>query len=621
MLGMHTSKEPSSGLVLFNNRSYQMKTGNLSIHTENIFPIIKKFLYSNQEVFLRELISNAQDATQKLKALASKGEYDGELGDLTIEVLLDEEAKTLTIRDYGLGMTAAEVEEYINQIAFSSAEVFLEKYKDTASQIIGHFGLGFYSAFMVAGKVEILTRSYQDAPAQRWVCEGSTSFSMQADSRERRGTDVILHINEEGAEYLKAYRIEEVLKKYCRFLPIPIRFQDQVINDSEPAWTKKPGELTEQDYKDFYQKLYPFQEAPLFWIHLNVDYPFTLNGILYFPRIRPNVEMQKNRIQLYSNQVFITDNVEDIVPDYLSLLQGVIDSPDIPLNVSRSYLQTDAAVRKISSHISKKVADKLSELFKDDRKAYEEKWESIGVFVKYGMIRDNTFYERVKDACLLYNTAKEFYTLAEYKDKVAPLQTDKDEQVVYLYATDAEEQHGYVAAAQKHGYDVLLLDGLLDMHLIGYLDHQLEKVQFKRVDSDTLDKLIDKGLEKASLLNEQERETLVDLYKRVLAHPNAQVQVAPLSEAELPVRITRPEYLRRMMDMNRMGNMGMDLGESYTLVINETHPLAKKVLLMPEGEARTALVQQSYDLALLSQGLLTGHRLTDFVERSAAQLA
>lgn len=597
-----------------------MKSGNLSIHTENIFPIIKKFLYSNQEVFLRELISNAQDATQKIKTLAGKGEYTGELGDLTIEVLVDEEAKTLTIRDYGLGMTAAEVEEYINQIAFSSAEVFLEKYKDTASQIIGHFGLGFYSAFMVADKVELVTQSWQDAPAQRWVCEGSTTFSMEDSTRDRRGTDIILHINDEGAEYLKAYRIEEVLKKYCRFLPIPIKFQDQIINDAEPAWTKKPGELTDQDYKDFYQKLYPFQEPPLFWIHLNVDYPFTLNGILYFPRIKPNVEIQKNRIQLYSNQVFITDNVEDIVPDYLSLLQGVIDSPDIPLNVSRSYLQTDAAVRKISSHISKKVADKMVDLYKTDRKAYEEKWESIGVFVKYGMIRDNNFYDRVKEACLVYNTDMQHYTIEEYKEKVAPKQTDKDGNVVFLYTTQAESQHGYIQAAQKRGYDVLLLDGILDMHLIGYLDHQLEKTEFRRVDSDTLDKLIDKGLEKTSLLNEQEEQTIADLYRAVLAHSAAQVQTQALSEDDLPISITRSEHLRRIIDMNQLGAMGRDMPENYTVVINSCHPLAKKVLLLPEGEERDALVRHSYELALLTQGLLTGDRLTDFVARNVSMM-
>ncbi|MBX3102063.1 MAG: molecular chaperone HtpG [Bacteroidetes bacterium] len=599
------------------------KSGNLSIHTENIFPIIKKFLYSHQEVFLRELVSNAQDATQKLRTLSAKGEIPGELGDLTIEIRIDEAAKTLTISDYGIGMTAGEVEEYINQIAFSSAEQFLEKYKDTASQIIGHFGLGFYSAFMVANKVELVTQSWQPgAAAVHWTCEGSTTFEMQPGTRARRGTDIILHINDDSDEYLKSWRIEEVLRKYCRFLPIPVKFNDQVINDTEPAWIKKPGELTDQDYKNFYQKLYPMQEPPLFWIHLNVDYPFTLTGILYFPRIKPNVEIKKNSIQLYSNQVFITDNVEDIVPDYLGLLQGVIDSPDIPLNVSRSYLQTDAAVRKISSHISRKVADKLSELFKLDRKEYEQKWESIGVFVKYGMVRDNAFYDRVKDACLLYNLKQEFYTIEEYKEKVKATQTDKNEKVVFLYVTDADEQHSYIQAAQKRGYDVLLLDGILDMHLLQYLDHQLSDVSFARVDSATLDKLIDKGVEKSSLLNEEEEAYLKDKYQAVLAHPGAQVECEPLGEDELPVLITRPEHMRRLLDMNRYGLLGGgELPENYTVVINSAHPLARKILLQSDGEGKDNLIRHSYELALLSQGMLTGDRLTGFIQRDLAYMA
>jgi molecular chaperone HtpG len=468
--------------------------------------------------------------------------------------------------------------------------------------------------------VELVTRSWrEDATAVHWTCEGSTTFEMQDGTRERRGTDVILHINEDSEEYLKTWRIEEVLRKYCRFLPISIQFNGHVINDAEPAWTKKPGELTDQDYKDFYQKLYPMQEPPLFWIHLNVDYPFTLTGILYFPRVKPNVEIKKNSIQLYSNQVFITDNVEDIVPDYLSLLQGVIDSPDIPLNVSRSYLQTDAAVRKISGHISKKVADKLAELFKLDRKAYEQKWESVGVFVKYGMVRDNTFYERVKEACLVYNLKGEHYTLEEYKEKVKALQTDKQDKVVFLYVTDAEEQHAYAAAAQSRGYDVLLLDGILDMHLIQYLDHQMPDVTWARVDSATLDKLIDKGVEKTSLLNEEEEKLLKDRYTAVLAHPAAQVVCEPLGEAELPVLITRPEHLRRLLDMNRYGMLGAgELPENYTVVINTAHPLAKKILLQPDGEAKDALVRHSYELALLGQGLLTGERLTSFIQQNVA---
>jgi molecular chaperone HtpG len=595
-----------------------MKKGNLSVHTENIFPIIKKFLYSDQEVFLRELVSNAVDATQKLKTLANRGDFKGELGDLTIKVSIDTNAKTLTISDRGIGMTAEEVEKYINQIAFSSAEEFLAKFKDSPNQIIGHFGLGFYSAFMVADRVEVYTQSFRDgAEPVRWSCTGSTEFELEETIKASRGTDVVLHIGDEHDEFLKDYRIEEILKKYCRFLPVEIEFKEKIINDTNPLWRKAPSEITETEYKDFYNKLYPFSEPPLFWVHLNVDYPFTLTGILYFPKIKPNVELQKDKIQLYANQVFITDNVSDIVPDYLNLLHGVLDSPDIPLNVSRSYLQTDSNVRKISSHISKKVADKLHELFKEDREAFNEKWSSIGVFVKYGMLRDTNFYEKAKNFCLYTNIDNQHFTFEEYKEKIAEKQTNKDGEVVILYATDLAAQHVYVQAAQKRGYDVLRFDGIIDLHFIQYIEHRLEKCKIARVDSDTLDNLIDKGIQKVSLLNEQEEKEIKQLFENFISKPLVTVNCQALGEDDMPVTIVRPEHQRRMQDMAGMGMLGdSKLPDMYQVVLNTAHPLTKKILLNPEGPARQQLIRQTYDLARLSQNMLSGTELTNFIEQN-----
>jgi molecular chaperone HtpG len=596
-------------------------TGTLSIHTENIFPIIKKFLYSNQEVFLRELVSNATDATQKLRTLASTGEFKGELGELRIRIAVDAEAKTLTISDSGIGMTAEEVEKYINQIAFSSAEEFLEKYKD-ASPIIGHFGLGFYSAFMVAERVEIFTRSWKEgAEAVHWTCTGTTEYSLEPTEKELRGTDIVLHLAEDSLDYAKAFEIETLLKKYCRFLPIEIEFEGKVINNTTPLWTSTPSELTDEDYTKFYTELYGYGDTPLFWIHLNVDYPFTLKGILYFPKLKPNADFQKNRIQLYANQVFVTDHVEDIVPEYLALLQGVIDSPDIPLNVSRSSLQTDANVRKINSHISKKVADKLNELFAENRSAYEQKWESIGVFVKYGMLRDDSFYDRVKKACLLYDTEKNFYTFEEFTARIAANQTDKDGNVVWLYATDSQEQHVYIDAAVKRGYTVLLFDGMLDSHLISFLEMRNDKTKMVRVDSDLLDRLIDKGIEQASPLNEEETKTLEELYKSALGDKMFALELAAGGETDLPVAAIRPEQQRRFRDMSRVGMMGgMEMPDFVTLVVNTHHPLAKKLLLMPEGADRNEKAHEAIDLALLSQGLLQGADLVAYIEAGYKRL-
>lgn len=598
------------------------KTGTLSIHTENIFPIIKKFLYANQEVFLRELVANAVDATQKLKTLSNVGEMQGEVGDLTIRVRIDAEAKTLTISDAGIGMTADEVEQYINQIAFSSAEEFLGKYKD-AQGIIGHFGLGFYSAFMVADKVELVTKSWKDAPAVKWSNTGDTQFTLEPAERATRGTDVILHVGAEHDEFLQPWRIREILNRHGKFLPIPVEFEGEVINNVAPLWAKNPADLSEQDYKDFYNTLYPLSgEAPLFWVHLNVDYPFRLTGILYFPRLRQGVDMQKNKIQLYSNQVFITDNVEDIVPDYLALLHGVIDSPDIPLNVSRSYLQTDAAVKKISGYISKKVADKLNELFHDDRPGYEAKWENVGVFVKYGMIRDSAFADRVEKSVLVYDTDQKLYTLPEWREHIQAAQTDKDNKVVYLYANDAKAQDGYIQAATRKGYHVLLLDGILDTSFLQYMEHRVESSTWVRVDAGPLDKLVDKGVTQASLLNETEEAELKTLFEEIVkvsgGSPLTAVQFEALGEDELPVVITRPEHQRRLQDMARMGmlgNMG-ELPEQYNVIINTAHPAAK-TLLLATGEVRTTKARHLYDLARLQQGLLTGSALTDFVRRSA----
>lgn len=598
-------------------------TGTLNIHTENIFPIIKQFLYQDQEVFLRELVSNAVDATQKLHTLARAGEVSGELGDTHIEILLDEAAGTLTVRDRGLGMTAAEVEKYINQIAFSSAEEFLERYKDKGGQVIGHFGLGFYSAFMVAGKVELLTQSYQAAPAAHWVCEGTTTFSLDETSKDFRGTDVVLHVLPEHAEYLKAHRIREILTRHCRFLPIPIHFEGEQINTTAPAWTKKPAELTDADYLAFYKELYPFQPDPLFWIHLNVDYPFTLTGILYFPRVKEGVDFEPGKIQLYANQVFITDEVDQVVPDFLMLLHGVIDSPDIPLNVSRSALQADGNVRKISGHIAKKVADKLQGLFADDRAAYEAKWPAIGLFVKYGMLRDTTFYERVQGACLLQSVNGTYRTLDEYTAFASANQTNKDGGRVILYTHDPQAHHSYVAAAEKKGYDVVVLGSPIDPHWLPFIEHKLERTHFYRVDSDSLDKLIDKGLERVSQLTSAEEAELKALLEPLITSaPGSKLELHPLGEDELPITVAVPEFQRRMKDMARSGMFGLEgLGEARTVTLNTAHPFGRRVLLQPEGERRTELLQQAYDLALLQQDLLKGPALTAFLQRSIAALS
>jgi molecular chaperone HtpG len=597
-----------------------MKTGTLSIHTENIFPIIKKFLYSNQEVFLRELVSNAVDATQKLLTLSNVGEFKSELGNTAIEITIDSEAKTITIKDRGIGMTAEEVDQYINQIAFSSAESFLEKYKDTAKNLIGHFGLGFYSAFMVADKVELKTLSYKEgAKPVLWSCDGSTSFEITDTTKTDRGTEVILHIGEEHSDYLKSWRIEEILRKYCRFLPVEILFDGKTINDTQPLWAKHPTELKEEDYQNFYRKLYPFSDPPLFQIHLNVDYPFTLTGILYFPKLKKDIDLQKNKIQLYSNQVFITDSVEDIVPDYLTLLHGIIDSPDIPLNVSRSYLQTDTHVRKISNYISKKVADKLQELFKEDRQSFQDKWEYIGTFVKYGIIRDATFSEHARKFCLLYNTEKKYFTIDEYLEHIRPNQTDKNNRVIILYATDEVAQHTYIDAAKRRGYDVLLLDGILDMHLIQYLESLMPDTSIIRVDSNAPEKLIDKGIERVSLLNEAEQKELSEVYTQVINRPLVKVECLPGSEDDLPVTIVKPEYQRRIADMQKTGMFGSgEVPDLYNVVINSAHPLAKKILIHSDDAKRQKYARHAFELALLSQNMLTGAELAEFIKNNVS---
>lgn len=595
--------------------------GTISIHTENIFPIIKKFLYSDHEIFLRELVSNAVDATQKLKRLSAIGEVKEEIGDTKIVVSMDEKAKTITISDKGIGMTAEEIKKYINQIAFSGATEFVEKYKDKGDdkQIIGHFGLGFYSSFMVADQVEIITKSYQpDTEPARWVCDGSTEFEITAAKKDERGTDIILHVAEDSKEFLDKFRLQNILEKYCKFLPVEIEFDGKVINDPNPIWTKNPNELKDEDYLEFYKKLYPFSGDPLFWIHLNVDYPFNLTGILYFPKIQKDFEFQKNKIQLYSRQVFITDEVKDVVPEFLMLLHGVIDSPDIPLNVSRSFLQSDSNVKKINAHITKKVADKLSELFKKDRKSFEEKWDSIGLFVKYGMISEDKFYDKAKDFALLKNTKEEFYTIEEYKNHIQANQTDKDGNFTFLYTTDAGKQDTYIQAATKRGYDVLTLGEVIDSHFINTLEQKVEKVNLKRVDADVTDKLIDKGEKKENVLSEKDQEAVKKIFESAINNTNATLAVESLSPDDMPVTITLPEFIRRMKDMAATGGMGMmgNFPEQLSVSINGNHPLVSKLLKIENKEEQTALAKQVYDLALLSQNMLTGASLTDFIQRS-----
>ncbi|WP_139924814.1 molecular chaperone HtpG [Hymenobacter sp. DG01] len=604
--------------------------GSISIHTENIFPIIKKFLYSDHEIFLRELVSNAVDATQKLKSLGQLGEFKGELGELKVKVSVDKEARTITISDRGLGMTAEEIKKYINQIAFSGATEFVEKYKEkdaaAKDQIIGQFGLGFYSAFMVAKEVEIFSKSYKEGTeGAHWICDGSTEFSLETTEKAERGTDVVLHVAEDSDEFLEAARLKGILNKYCKFLPVEIEFEGEVINQTAPIWTKQPSELTDEDYTKFYQELYPFSEPPLFWIHLNVDYPFNLTGILYFPKVKDELQLQRNKIQLYSRQVFITDEVKDVVPEFLMLLHGVIDSPDIPLNVSRSFLQADANVRKINTYVTKKVADKLAELFRKDRTGFEEKWSDIGLFVKYGMLSDDKFYDKAKDFALVQNTAGKYFTLSEYQEFVQANQKDKNEQTVVLYTTDPEAQHAYVQAATERGYDVLKLDAVLDPHFIGQLEQKLEKTTFKRVDADTVSKLIEKEETTESVLSDDDKTRLQDVFKEAISNEHMHVQVEALSPQDAPVIITLPEFMRRMKDMQRVGGGGGmqmfgSLPDSYTVSVNANHPIALRVL-QAEGEAGSKLARQAFDLALLAQGMLKGEALTAFVKRSADLLA
>ncbi|QJD79083.1 molecular chaperone HtpG [Spirosoma rhododendri] len=607
--------------------SIQHEKGTISIHTENIFPIIKKFLYSDHEIFLRELVSNAVDATQKLKQLASFGEFNGELGDLKVTVSLDEEAKTITISDNGIGMTADEIKKYINQIAFSGASDFLEKYKDKTDdkgQIIGHFGLGFYSAFMVAKEVEIVTKSYREnAEAARWVCDGSTEYELTAAERPERGTDIILHIAEDSEEFLNKGRIRGILDKYARFLPTPVEFDGEVVNNTTPIWTKSPSELTDEDYKTFYRELYPMSEEPLFWIHLNVDYPFNLTGILYFPRIKNELRFQREKIQLYSRQVFITDEVKDVVPDFLMMLHGVIDSPDIPLNVSRSFLQADTNVKKINGYITRKVADKLNELFNADRKGFEEKFDDIGLFIKYGILSDEKFWERAKNFVLLKSTDGTYATIDEYREKTQANQTNKSDTLVWLYTTDRKQQDAYVASATRRGYDVLLLDNVIDAHFINALESKLEKVQLQRVDADTLDKLIDKDISNDSVLSTDDQTKLKELYEKTLDNKTLTITVAAMPADEMPVTITQPEFMRRMKDMSALSGEQSFYGNMpamYNVAINANHPLIGRLLAETDEAAQQSLVKQTYDLALLAQNMLTGAELTAFVQRTVAKL-
>jgi len=612
------------------------QTGQIGVTTENIFPVIKKFLYSDHEIFLRELVSNAVDATQKLRTLSSVSEFKGELGDLSVRISLDEKKKTLTISDRGVGLSAEEMEKYINQIAFSSAEGFLEKYKDNANSIIGHFGLGFYSAFMVAKKVEIVTKSWkEEAPAMKWECDGSPEYTMSETEKADRGTDIILYIDDESQEFLEKSRIETLLKKYCRFLPVPIVFgkktewkedksvetdEDNVINDTNPIWARKPSELTDEDYIKFYKELYPFSEDPLFWIHLNVDYPFNLTGILYFPKVKSGIDLQKNKIQLYSNQVYVTDSVEGIVPEFLTLLHGVIDSPDIPLNVSRSYLQADSNVKKISTYITKKVADRLDEIFKNNRLQFEEKWSSLRIFIEYGMITDEKFNERALKFVLLEDADKKFFTLDEYKTLVASDQTDKDGSLIYLYTTNKEEQYAYIEEAKEKGYNVLIMDGQLDNHFMNTLEQKLEKTRFVRVDADVADNLIKKGESQEVKLTEEERNALVEVFKSAIPpieKTDFVVGFEHLGEKGNPVTITQNEFMRRMKEMAEM-QPGMNFyGEmpiSYSMTVNLDAPSVKKI--EADKENNKEAISQLVDLALLSNGLLKGEALSKFVKRS-----
>ena len=599
-----------------------MQKGSIRVQTENIFPIIKKFLYSEHDIFIRELVSNAVDATQKLKTLSSIGEAKGELGDLRIDVIIDKEKGTLTIADKGVGMTAEEVDKYINQVAFSGAEEFLDKYKgQNENNIIGHFGLGFYSSFMVSEKVEIFSRSYkEDAKAVRWECDGSPEYILEETEKQERGTSIVMYLNDESKEFLEAGRVSAVLQKFCKFLPVPIYFEDKQVNNPAPAWTKKPAELTTEDYEKFYKELYPFGETPLFWIHLNVDYPFNLTGILYFPKIKQSYEIQKDKIQLYSNQVFVTDEVKDIVPEFLMLLHGVIDSPDIPLNVSRSYLQGDPNVKKINAHITKKVADKLEEIFNSDRKAFEEKWESLGLFVKYGMMTDDKFLDKANKFFIMEDNTGKFYTTEEYKTATEALQKNKEGKQVILYTTNPVQQDAFIQQATAKGYIVVKMETLVDAAFINTVEMKWNDVIFTRVDSDIADNLIDKSEANDSVLSKEDSEKLKTLFDKPQEGLNLNVEIKGLSVDAAPVTATRPEQMRRMKDMASMGG-GMaawyaQMPDEVNLTVNGNHPIFQTVLAQPDTIKQEKLVKNLADLALLSQGLLTGNNLTNFISRS-----
>ena len=621
--------------------------GKIGVTTENIFPIIKKFLYSDHEIFLRELVSNAVDATQKLKTYASIGDFNGELGNIAVRVAVDKENGTITISDRGIGMTLDEIEKYINQIAFSSANDFLDKYKNDANSIIGHFGLGFYSAFMVSKKVEIITKSYKDGSTPvRWSCDGSPEYTVEQAEKNDRGTDIILYIDDENKNFLESSEIEKLLKKYCRFLPVPIVFgkktewkegkseetdEDNVVNETNPLWTRKPSELMDEDYKAFYKELYPFSDDPMFWIHLNVDYPFTLTGILYFPQIKSNVDMNRNKIQLYSNQVYVTDSVEGIVPEFLTLMHGVIDSPDIPLNVSRSYLQSDQNVKKISNYITKKVADKLEELFKNDRTHFEANGDSLKLFIEYGMLTDEKFYDRANKFCLLKDAQSKFYTFEEYKTLIEINQTDKDGNVIYLYTSNVDEQYSYIKAAEDKGYSVILFDGQLDVHIASTLEQKLDKSRFVRVDSDTVDNLILKSDVVEVALDDKQKEALSEAFiSQLPAVDKVQfsIEYRASGESAQPLQVTQNEFMRRMKEMSAMQTgMGIygDMPNHYNLVLNVDHPVIKKVLSDVEGKEKEAVdayasqngtIRQLIDLTLLSNGMLRGEALNSFVKRN-----
>ncbi len=600
----------------------QVETGSISIHTENIFPIIKKFLYSDHEIFLRELVSNAVDASQKLKYLSSRGEFTGESGALKISVKIDSDKKTLHIVDRGIGMTGEEVKKYINQIAFSGATEFLNKYKEKpeSGQLIGNFGLGFYSAFMVASEVEIVSLSWQEgAQAVRWKCDGSTEFTLEAADKTDRGTEIILHLNSDSEEFLQSHRIQSILEKYCRFMPVEIEFEEKVINNTKPLWTRKPADISNEEYEKFYEELFPYQPKPLFWIHLNVDFPFTLTGILYFPKYRPEIEPGKSRIQLYSRQVFITDAVKEVVPDFLMLLEGVLDSPDIPLNVSRSFLQADQNVKKINAHISKKVADKLTEIFRENREDFTAKWEDIQMFVKYGMLSDEKFLEKAKEFCLLQTTEGSYHTFEEYKTLVAEKQTDKDGKLILLYSNNPELQHTYLKGALDKGYSVLKMGTMIDAHFTGLLERTMENVSLVSIDSGSLDSLIDKGEERTALLSETEsgdlKKELEEYLKTIGTYT---VEVKALGEQEPPLLLTQPEFMRRMREMSALGQMSMmgNFPETWNAVLNTAHPLVAGLARETDAIKKKELTAQITDLALLSAGKLSGPRMAEFVKRS-----